>query len=139
MVKNCCAVGCSNVYRKGSGIKFYRKRKCIAAVKLENWVPNEYTWICSQHFVTGEKSNNPLAPNYVPSIFDYVSSPIKRRLENDVGQFQRRQTLKRRRTVERPLAACGVTVNEAGSSGTNLLPINDNETCLVQRFADEKD
>ena len=75
MVKNCCAVGCSNVYRKGSGTKFYRfpsdperKSKWIAAVRRENWTPNEHTWICSQHFVTGEKSNNPLAPNYVPSL-----------------------------------------------------------------------
>lgn len=159
------------MYKKGSGIKFYRfptdleqKRKWIAAVKCDNWLPNEHTWICSQHFITGEKSNNPLAPNYVPSIFNYVSSPIKRRLENNVGQFQRRQAIKRRRTVEIPAAACGagVTVNEAGNSGTqdgvltsnsntsndvsatndcetNLLPINDNEICLVQRFADEEE
>ena len=40
-----------------------RKAKWIAAVKCENWTSSEHTWICSQHFITGEKSNNPLAPN----------------------------------------------------------------------------
>ena len=36
----------------------------IVAVKRENWVPNRNTWICSEHFVTGQKSNDALAPNY---------------------------------------------------------------------------
>ena len=41
MVKHCCAVGCHNIYKKESGVKFYRflsnldrKSKWIAAV---NW------------------------------------------------------------------------------------------------------
>ena len=104
-----------------SGIKFYRfptdperRRKWIAAVRRENWMPTAYTWICSQHFITGEKSNNPLAPNYVPSVFEYVSSPAKRRLENDLDRFQRRQAMKRRRSA---VAACNVTVDEVGVNG----------------------
>jgi len=50
MLKNYCTVGCNNVYKKGSGIKFNRfptdleqKRKWTAAVKCDNWVPNEHT------------------------------------------------------------------------------------------------
>jgi len=104
MVKNCSAVGCNNVFQKGSGISFHRfptnlerKQRWIAALRRENWTPTESTWICSQHFVTGKKSNNRLAPNYVPSIFEHVSSPDKRRLENDAVQFERRQAMKRRR------------------------------------------
>lgn len=140
MVKNCCTVGCSNVYRKGSGIKFYRfpsdpeqKSKWIATVRRENWMPNEHTWICSQHFVTGAKSNNPLAPNYVPSLFEYVDSPGKRRLEGGMDKFHRRQAMKRRRTMkERSVAVCSITVNEGDENeipGTNssIQAVDDNE------------
>lgn len=107
MPKYCCAVGCSNVYRKGSGIQFYRfpvdlerRNKWIAAVNRQNWNPTEYTWICSEHFVSGVKSNNPLAPNYVPSLFRHTKSPVKRHLEAKVGEFSRRQATKRRRAEE---------------------------------------
>ena len=61
-------------------------------------MPLEYSWICSKHFVTGAKSNNPLAPNYVPMIFSHVESPVKRRMEGRMDDFHRRQALKRRRT-----------------------------------------
>ena len=44
--------------------------------------------ICSQHFVTGKKSNNPLAPNYLPSIFPYTASPIKRKFVGDATRFE---------------------------------------------------
>ena len=105
MVKHCCAVGCRNTYQKGSGIQFYRfptdperKGKWISAVNREGWTPSEYSWICSEHFVTGAKSNNPLAPNYVPTIFSHVESPVKRRMEGRIDDFHRRQALKRRRT-----------------------------------------
>ena len=56
MIKSCCAVGCKNVFvskRKGGKLLFYNfpadkdlRRKWIAAVKRENWTPNEYTTIC---------------------------------------------------------------------------------------------
>ena len=62
--------------------------------------PTEYTWICSEHFITGTKSNDPLAPNYVPSIFKHLTSPIKRRLEGKASDYQRRQVTKKRRAEE---------------------------------------
>ena len=153
MVKSCCAVGCSNVYRKGSGIKFYRfpsdaerKAKWIAAIKCKNWTLSEHTWICSQHFVTGEKSNKPLAPNYVPSVFEYVDSPTKGRLEVDMDKFHRRQAMKKRRTMERYVSVCSTTMSEDefstatastnnqtvdNSEETNFLPLTDDETRTV--------
>jgi len=104
MVKNCCAVGCRNVYKKGSGIQFYRfptdpdrRQKWISAVSREDWTPSEYSWICSEHFISGTKSNNPLAPNYVPTIFKHVRTPVKRSLEASMGDFERRQAMKRKR------------------------------------------
>ena len=107
MSKNCCAVGCYNVFRKRSRIQFYRfavdlerRSKWIAAVNRQNWNPTEYTWICSKHFVSGVKSNNPLAPNYVPSLFKHTKSPVKRRLEARSESFARRQATKRRRVEE---------------------------------------
>ena len=107
MPKNCCAVGCSNVYTKRSGIQFYRfpadaerRTKWIAAVGRNNWSPTEYTWICSEHFVSGAKSNNPLAPNYLPTLFKHIESSIKRKLEGRVQDFERRQGAKRRRIEE---------------------------------------
>ena len=104
MVKKCCAVGCHNAYRKDSGIHFYRfptdperRSKWIAAVSRENWQPNEYSWLCSEHFVSGEKSNNPLAPNYIPTLFSHVESPVKSKMVARLEDFNRRQAMKRRR------------------------------------------
>lgn len=81
MVKNCCVVGCHNVFKKNSGIQFYRfptnpekRSKWIAAVKRDDWAPNDNTWIYSTHFVTGKRSDNPLAPNFIPTLFPQFNS-----------------------------------------------------------------
>jgi len=102
-VMDCCVVGCHNVFKKNSGIKFYRfptnpekRSKWIAAVKHDDWIPNDYTWICSTHFVTGKRSDNPLAANYVPTLFPQLNSPAKRKLEKEVSSFERRQETKRK-------------------------------------------
>ena len=97
MVKNCCAVGCSNTYKKGSGIQFYRfltdperRARWITAVNRKDWTPSEYSWICSVHFASGVKSNNPLSPNYVPTMFKHNESPVKRKVKAQVENFERR-------------------------------------------------
>ncbi|XP_044738840.1 peroxynitrite isomerase THAP4-like [Chrysoperla carnea] len=101
--KNCCILGCNNTSRQkrgfGVGVKFYKfpesvlgapwkivkRKQWMNAVKnyVENpkdWVPNKYTRICSTHFVNGGKSENPLHPSYIPTIFpdeEITSSPVK--------------------------------------------------------------
>ena len=82
MVKSCCVVGCTNCYHRGCGLSFYRfptdscgRRKCIAAIKRKDWQPSEYSWVCSAHFVSGKKSDDPLSPDLVPSVFTSVHSP----------------------------------------------------------------
>jgi len=70
MVKSCCAVGCTNRYSKGCGLRFYRfpsdvdrHSKWLVAMKRENWKPNQHSWVCSAHFVSGNKSDDPLSPS----------------------------------------------------------------------------
>ena len=104
MGKSCCAVGCVNRYRKGCGLSFYRfptdherRARWIAAVDRKNWMPNEYSWLCSAHFVTGAKSNDPLSPDFVPTLFSHVESPIKRKAKRDLVRYERSREVKKRR------------------------------------------
>jgi len=61
MVQSCCAYGCSNRSGQNKGLKVYsfpkrpaeRIKRWIAAVKRDNWQPNEHSRVCSAHFVTG--------------------------------------------------------------------------------------
>ena len=105
MPKQCCAVNCSNIFVKGSEVQFYRfpadpEGKVSGAVNRKDWYPTEYTWICSEHFVSGTKSNNPLAPNYVPSLFKHVRSLEKHRLETQMDRFKRAIATRKRRIEE---------------------------------------
>ena len=91
MVKSCCAVGCSNRYSKSCGISFYRfptdeakRSKWIAAVRRYNWEPSEHSWLCSAHFVSGKKSDDPLPPDYVPS---FVSNPLKQKSQEKLDSM----------------------------------------------------
>ena len=52
MGKACCAVGCSNRFIRAFILE--RKSQWIAAKGRKDWIPNEYSWICSVHFVSGE-------------------------------------------------------------------------------------
>lgn len=65
--------------------------------KKTNWEPTEYSWICSNHFIGGQKSNDPTSPAYNPTLFDYVESPKKRKAEEDLRRLSRAKENKRRR------------------------------------------
>ena len=84
MGKPCCAVGCTNWFLNGSSISFCRflteperRERWIATVNRKDWAPANYTWICSQHFVSGSKSDDPLSSNYVPLIFFICHVPCQ--------------------------------------------------------------
>lgn len=104
MVKSCCAVGCANRLTKGSALSFYRfptdsdrRSRWIAAINRKDWCPTEYSYVCSAHFVSGKKSNDQLSPDYVPSIFRHVRSPIKRKRRSDFQVYRRRKKALRTR------------------------------------------
>ena len=96
MVKSCCAIGCSNRSIKDSAVSFYRfpsnegrRALWISAVKRKNWQPSDYSWLCSVHFVGGKKSDDPLSPAYTPTIFNFISSPVKRKASADLIRYER--------------------------------------------------
>lgn len=101
MGKCCCAINCKNRFNKYSQISFYRLPKCqekrrkwIAAIGRLNWNPTSETWLCSSHFVSGKKSNDPLHPDYVPSIFSFTSATEYHLAFNNVEQYVRSQKLR---------------------------------------------
>ena len=81
MVIQCVVFKCSNrqsVGTKERGVSFFRfpkdlkKRKAwVKAVNRADWAPNEYSRICSEHFVDGWHSDDPSDVNYRPTIFSY--------------------------------------------------------------------
>jgi len=104
MPKSCCAVDCKLPYTKDCGVSFHRfpadpdrRRRWIAALNRKDWEPNEYTWLCGRHFISGTKSDDPLDPDFVPSIFSHVSTPMKRKLQSRVSDYHRRKGAKKRR------------------------------------------
>uniref|UniRef100_A0A9J8CTH5 THAP domain-containing protein 1 n=1 Tax=Cyprinus carpio carpio TaxID=630221 RepID=A0A9J8CTH5_CYPCA len=109
MVDNCCAPGCTNKRGKKKGTLFYRipkdaerRAKWISAIKrarskqnkTERWDPPAVGLrLCTDHFISGRKSDNPLSPDFVPSIFNYVPSPEKRKRKMRLEVFNRRQKI----------------------------------------------
>jgi len=106
MVKSCVAVGCSNRAFKGSKLSFYRfpadperRQKWIAALRRKNWKPNRHSWVCSSHFISGEKSDDCLSPDYVPSIFCHVPISSRKRKAKELDDYGRRKRMKELRTT----------------------------------------
>ncbi|XP_047131796.1 THAP domain-containing protein 7-like [Hydra vulgaris] len=99
----CCAFGCSNRRStQNKGLSFYRiptmeterksqlRLKWIAAIRREKWSETaiKSARICSAHFVTGKKSNDPLHVNYVPSVFS-SHKIAERRSKASVERYRR--------------------------------------------------
>uniref|UniRef100_A0A8C2FP22 THAP domain-containing protein 1 n=1 Tax=Cyprinus carpio TaxID=7962 RepID=A0A8C2FP22_CYPCA len=106
MVISCCAVGCDNRQGKAN-ISFYRipfarerRQRWVAAISRKNWQPSKYSRICSDHFLQGQKSDDPLSPDYVPSVFVHTKSPEKRRALGSLGKYQVREAMKKKKRQE---------------------------------------
>ncbi|XP_074546650.1 uncharacterized protein LOC141805465 [Halichoeres trimaculatus] len=110
MVDACCAPGCKNNRGDGKGRAFYRipkdperRQKWVAAIKRarrqqkksEDWEPkNPGFRVCSEHFISGQKSDNPLSLDYVPSVFPYVPSKDKRKKQQKINRRRTKQAEK---------------------------------------------
>ena len=58
---------------------------------------NRYTWICSAHFISGAKSDDPLSPIHVPTVFSYVESLVKRKGAQNLARYERGTAAKKRK------------------------------------------
>ncbi|XP_057705697.1 kinesin-like protein KIF15-A isoform X3 [Corythoichthys intestinalis] len=61
MVKSCVAVGCKNREDRRRDLNFYRiprdpkrRPRLTAAIRRENWAPNDYHRLCSSHFISAK-------------------------------------------------------------------------------------
>ncbi|KAL1431515.1 hypothetical protein MTO96_014035 [Rhipicephalus appendiculatus] len=52
-------------------------RTCLHREDGSPWEPTKNSRICSQHFINGERSNDPRSPAYVPTIFPSVCGRTK--------------------------------------------------------------
>ena len=82
MVKSFYAVGCTNRKTKGSTLLFPtdndRRSQLIAATSRKDWSP------------TGDqKTNDPLSPDYVPSIFEHISALSRNKRRNNFKAYCR--------------------------------------------------
>ncbi|XP_065914421.1 uncharacterized protein [Dysidea avara] len=119
MPTTCVVVGCNNRKSKQSLIGFYRfpkrkeeeehRRKWIAFVSRKNsdgsaWKPGKGARVCSEHFITGKKSNVYTNPDYVPSI--KAKKPRTAECNATLSRFERasrraKSQTERRRKEER--------------------------------------
>jgi len=82
---------------KGGKLPFFNKFPAVkvksnewfATVKRKNWTSTEYGQIFSEHFVSGIKSKDSLAPNYVSGLFKHVKSSVKWHLEREMDRYQK--------------------------------------------------
>ncbi|XP_045900641.1 THAP domain-containing protein 1-like [Micropterus dolomieu] len=120
MPDSCCAVGCTNRRGDKPGLCFYRipsdkenperRRLWICAIKRnitsvsgegKQWQPSKYTRICNEHFIQGTKSDDPLSPDWVPSIFTHTPAIKKRKRKKDTKRYEQHNRMKNRRVEEK--------------------------------------
>uniref|UniRef100_A0A8C6TSK3 THAP domain-containing protein 1 n=1 Tax=Neogobius melanostomus TaxID=47308 RepID=A0A8C6TSK3_9GOBI len=104
MVISCCALGCSNRQGCKPNLPFYhipadedRRRLWLAAINRKHWQPSKYSRICGEHFLQGQKSQDPLSPDYVPSVFAHTTVAAKRYSLKTLQKYGIRQEMKKKR------------------------------------------
>ncbi|XP_037650709.1 uncharacterized protein LOC119503167 [Sebastes umbrosus] len=118
MPDSCCAVGCTNRRGNKPGLCFYRipserdnlerRRWWISAIRRDSvpgeskqWQPSKYTRICNEHFINGAKSDDPLSPDWVPSVFSHTPATKKRKRERDMERYDHHSRMNNKRAEEK--------------------------------------
>ena len=80
---------------------------------------------CLSHSTTaGKKSDNPLSPDYVSSLFAYLSPEQRQRKINSFTKFEQTQALKRKRSSNQDVASNARTHNDKDNYYSDSLPEN---------------
>lgn len=64
----------------------------------------------------GAKSDDPLSPVYVPSLFSFTKSPVKRKATRVALRYKERQTTKRRRLANHQRMEAAIALQNLSSS-----------------------
>ena len=91
-----------------------------SGLKRKTWHPSVNSWICSTHFLSEEKSNDQLSPDCVPSVFNCVSNPVKRKRIKGLEAYNRQNKARTTRLV---------AALRADVVSSLLMLNNDNSTC----------
>ncbi|XP_060860275.1 THAP domain-containing protein 1-like [Metopolophium dirhodum] len=95
MPVSCVAYGCTNRYKSGQNIHFFRfplnnenvNQKWIIALRRKNCIPSQWSRICSIHFIDSDYEIRPgttkpclkidAVPSNFPSFPSYLQKPAK--------------------------------------------------------------
>ena len=76
MPVSCCAVNCTNHFKRDAGIGFntipakqMRREACLRAISWVGWEAKSSDRYCSKHFVSGRFSRDPKNVDCVPTLF----------------------------------------------------------------------
>ena len=110
MPTTCVVVDCNNRHSAGCNVSFYRfpdpvqdierRRRWINFVSRKNedgtpCEPAKGSRLCSKHFISGEKSDSPTSPDFVPSIYPKTAEK-KPANSNAVENLARHERAQRR-------------------------------------------
>ncbi|XP_065656777.1 uncharacterized protein LOC136082189 [Hydra vulgaris] len=139
MPKSCCAFGCSSNIKTSPELKYYlipkdqlRRKLWIEAIsrndidkegniiKNKLWSPkSRFHYVCSKHFISGEKKNALNDPDYIPTLFSAFNKPEIQYLSN------KKQKIVSSLSVDSTLKCSSMEVNEIPlvclSSSTNFV------------------
>ena len=144
MVVSCCVVGCTKRFKKGDGIKFHifpqtkpRRTMWINAVKridVNTGKNGFHLSVCSQHFISGKKTDDPNHPDYVPSVnLKYETTDVLSGPSAAVDRYDRLQRGQQERKgqrqdigpptpgeVEEPNVCCSTEINLGASRSEEI-------------------
>ncbi|KAJ8368768.1 hypothetical protein SKAU_G00087960 [Synaphobranchus kaupii] len=96
----------------------------------KEWQPSKYTRLCNEHFITGAKCDDPLSPDWVPSVFSHTPATKKRKKEHDMERYEQHNTIQKRRLEEKKKQdAVDVFLNLSSVPEAEPAPPADDEQC----------